>query len=276
MKLDINGKIIELDKETVQKALEDENPVIELKKEDLIIRSKDEDSVFSENLRKEGIATGAEIGRKEVIKGIGIEGEGLHKSDESAISAIKTWHESSVSTALKDAGQEPDKKLAEKDKDIRTLQTTVADLQEQKQSLESNFATYKKDITIQSTLSSLIPENAILPKNDMLKLMKDGLTLDIDENGHVYGIGSDGQPMKDPTTLALKPVKDVIKGYFDQNPQYLKKSDGGAGGGDSGGASGKQSMAEFITEMKEAGHTVNGAEFNNIMGERIKAGTLDI
>lgn len=276
MKLNINGKEIEVSDEELSKALEEKKESFELNS-DFILRTSQEEDSFKENLRREGISTGAEIGRKEVIKGLGIDGEGLHKSDESAINAIKSFNESNISNALKEANVEPDKKVAELQKDLSTLQKTIATQQSTIEEKESMFTNFKKQTKTESEFINHIPENIALPRQDVVTLMKANIKLDVDENGSIFGVGADGQPMKD-SLLNTLPVKEVIGNFFNSNPHLLKGAQGGAGGGagDSGGTGGKQSLEAFTKEMNEAGHSINGPEFVAEMQVRMKAGLLDI
>jgi len=274
MKLNINGNEIEIADEDITKAITEKQETFEVKS-DLVIRSAEDETVFAENKRKEGIAAGAEIGRKEVIKGLGIEGEGLHKSDASSIKAIQSFSQGLVSKALEDAKIEPNTKIAEKDKDILTLKGTIETLTTQNNDLNNNFKTFKNTQLISSSLSNEIPDNVLLPKSDTLTLMQSKIKLDVDENGNVFGIGKDGQPLKD-ANLNLLPVKDIAANFFNENNQLLKPASGGAGGGDSGGGGGKQSIEDFSKEMKDAGHSANSPEFNRVLQERMKANTIDI
>lgn len=273
MKLNINGKEVEVNDDELSTALTEKKESFEVKT-DFIIRTADEDKTYSDNVKSEGTKIGAEIGRKEVIKGLGIEGEGLHKSDSSSIEALKGWSNGLVQKALTDAKIEPNKKIEEKEKDILTLQETIKNISKEKEDVLSQFTTYKKTETIKSTLSSIIPDNALLPKEDMMMLLGTKIKVDVDDNGRVYGIGADGQPIKNTTTLEPLPIKDIVTTFFNENPQYLKGAGGGASGEDSKDKDGVQTVDKFIEEMATLGHAPNGIEFNKIMQERIKAGLL--
>ena len=274
MKLNINGKELEVSDEELSKALEEKKESFDLKS-DFVLRTEDEETSFKENLRKEGISTGAEIGRKEVIKGLGIEGEGLHKSDELSIEAIKGLMTSNTDAALKDANIAPDKKVAELQSDLGTLQKTIANQQSTIEEKDPMFATFKRQAKTDSEFDKHIPENIALPRKDVVTLMKANIKLDVGEDGSVFGVGMDGQPMKDKLLNPL-PIKEVMGNFFNTNPHLLKGAQGGAGEGDSGGGSGKQSLEAFTKEMNEAGHATNGSQFVSVMQERMKAGTLDI
>lgn len=274
MKLNINGKVLEVSDEELSKAIEEKKESFELKS-DFVIRSTEEDATYKENIHKEGIVVGAEIGRKEVLKGFELEGQGHHKSDDSAIAAIKGFMTTNTSNALKDANIEPDKKVAELTKDIETLRGVNASQLTTIQDKDNMFATFKKESQTNSEYEKYIPDNIAMPRQDVITLMKAGIKLDIDDNSNVFGVGTDGQPLKD-ITLNLLPVKDVMSNFFNTNPHLLKGSSGGAGGADGGDGNGKQDLETFSKEMSEAGHSVNSPKYVEVMQERMKAGTLDI
>lgn len=275
MKLNINGNIIEIEDSVMTKAIEDKQESIEIKSE-LVIRTASDETTFAANKRTEGISVGAEIGRKEVLKGFGLEGEGLHKNEASSIAALKGFTDLKVSEALEDAKIAPDKKVSELQGDITTLQGTIKGLNTDKESIANDFRSFKNNQLKISSLSSEIPENTINSKKDTLTLMNASIKLDVNEHGVVFGVGTDGQPMKDPTTLEPLSVKTIAANFFNDRNDLLKPSAGGAGGGDSGGGAGKQSVDDFIKEMADAGHQPNSPEFNNVMQERMKASTIDI
>jgi hypothetical protein len=110
MQLNINGKSFEINSEELKKALESDSPSFDVNS-DLVIRTSEEEETYTSNLRKEGTTIGAEIGRKELLKSLGIEGEGLHKSDEKALESINELISSKVNSELEGAKIEPNKRL---------------------------------------------------------------------------------------------------------------------------------------------------------------------
>ena len=124
MKLNINGKQLEINSDELKSALESEEQSFEIQS-DFVLRSKDEEETYTTNLRKEGTAIGAEIGRKELLKSLGIEGEGLHKSDEKSLDSINSFISDKVNTELESANIEPNKKVEELSKDLETLRSSL-------------------------------------------------------------------------------------------------------------------------------------------------------
>ena len=275
MKLNINGNIVEIEDSILTTAIEAKTEAIDITSE-LVIRSAASEATFSDNKRKEGISVGAEIGRKEVLKGFGLEGEGLHKTHEASITALTGYSDGLVTKALADAKIAPDKKVSELTNDIATLQGTISTLTSTNETQASEFKTFKNNQLISSSLTSEVPENALLDSKTMLTIMQSNMKFDVNENGVVFGVGPDGQPLKDKTTLDPLSVKTIAANFFNERNDLLKPSTGGAGGGDSGGGAGKQSVEDFTKEMGDAGHQPNSPRFNEIMTERMKANTIDI
>lgn len=273
MKININGKLVEVANDDIKAALEQEKD-IEVKA-DFVIRTPEEEAIYKQNIETVGKAAAFEIGRKEVLKGLGIEVNGQHKSDETAVEAIKNYLNQNVQSALESAKIEPNKKVEELKKDKETLLHNIEQIKGQFDQFKNEVTQKEREHIRRSTFAELIPEN-VVNRNNALDLMSLRLKTGFTDDGKLYAIGADGQPMKDPTTLEILPVKHAVQSFFSENPDLLKTSTGGAGGGDSGSGSGKQSLESFTKEMQDAGHQINGVEFNREMTARISAGRLDI
>jgi hypothetical protein len=275
MKLNINGKTVEVSNEELKAALEAEKESLDLTSDALVLRSVEEEETFKDNLRKEGLATGTEIGRKEVIKALGIEGEGLHKSDESAAKAITSWANSLVESKTADLQKEPTAKIKELTKDIELLRSNLENVNNEKTKLSQTLIETKNGYKKQSVLMSSIPDNTVLPKEDIVTILSNKINLSVDDNGNVFGVGNDGQPIKDQNASVI-PAKDLINNFFNDNPQYLKGASGGAGGSDSSGAGSKINFDQFTKQMQEKGVALNSEEFNKEMMSAVEAGILDV
>jgi len=276
MKFNINGNEIEVKDEDLTKAMEEKAESLSITTDSLVIRTKQDDATFKQNTESAAQGVGMEIGRKNLLKGLGIEVDGAHKDESKSIDALNGFVTTSVTKELANQKIEPDKKVQELLKDKEALVSNLASVQNQ-------FDTFKKDATHKNQmhmrtneLSKLIPENTLNNKNITLTIMEATLKTGFNEHGVMFGIGADGHPMKNPTTLELLPVKDVVDKFFESNPELLKPSEGGAGGGDSGGGSTKQTLESFIEEQTKAGNPPNSEQFNKIMMERHKAGLLDV
>jgi len=276
MKININGKVVEVDNATITEALEKKQEEITITDVPYVIRTTDEDKQFQENLKKETMKSGTEIGRKEILKGLGIEKDGIHKSDESTITALQEWSSGLVASKLEEAKIEPNKKVDELNKDLETLKGTIKTVQQEKEQVLNEYTTFKKSNIINTTLSSVIPDNIVLPKSDMMVLLGNKLKVDVDESGNLFGVGNDGQPLKNPTTLEPLPIKDVVASFFNENPHYLKKAEGGAGGSDSGAGGTATSYDRFVKEMNDKGHGEGSEAFNSELTKRMADKTVEI
>ena len=110
MKININGNLVEVSDDILHKAIEDKLDSIDITSEDLVIRTTEQQTLFETNLKKEVGDHKVEIGRKEVLAGLGIdyEGKGFHKDLNKSIEAINTFVGLSTTKALEDAKLAPD------------------------------------------------------------------------------------------------------------------------------------------------------------------------
>lgn len=272
MKLILNGKEIDISNDVISKALEEKKESLVIDKTPFVIRTEDEDNSFKTNIKEESIKIGAEIGRKELFKKLGIEKEGVHKIEETSIAAINEWANGLVAKELANAKIEPNKKVDELTKDLQTLRKTIEEKESSLKNISSEFSTYKKGSTIKEILNGSIPENVILPKQDMATILMSKLAFDVDDNGTAFVKGSDNQPLKDATTLNILPAKNVIENFFNENPQYLKQTTGGAGGSDTTGVLKPNGLEAFDKEMK--GKTAQ--EYNIELNKRIQNKTIEL
>jgi len=214
-----------------------------------------------------------EVVEREIVS---LEVEGAHKSDTDSITAINTFMQTKIDTSLTDAKIAPDKKVEELTKDINTLKLNNETITTERDNALNSFSSFKKDITISNAIAQHIPENTILPKEDIITLMGGKVKADINEHGVVFGVGADGQPIKNSTTLEPLPIGDVVKTFFDNNTNLLTKSSGGGGGTDSVNSDGKLTLKGFEKEMTDSGITPGSEKFNAEMSVRIQAGTLAV
>lgn len=275
MKFNINGNEVEIKDEDLTKAIEEKKESFDLKIEDVVIRSTEEEATFKENTEKAAQVVGMEIGRKNLLKGFGIEVDGAHKEESKSIEAFTSHITSKVASELESAKIAPDKKVEELQKDKEQLILNNTSLQDQ-------FDNFKKDSVVKdqnqkriNTLSGLIPENTINTREDTLTLMNARLNTGFNEKGVMFGIGEDGEPMKNTKTMELLPMKEVVSNFFDNNKSLLKGSSGGANGGDSTGGDNKQTLVEFVEETSKDNIAPNSTAFNTLMIERQKAGLLE-
>lgn len=276
MKFNINGNEVEVKDEDLAKAIEDKKETFDLKLEDVVIRTTEQEATFKENTEKSAQVVGMEIGRKNLLKGFGIEVDGAHKDEKKSIEAFTNHITSKVASELESAKIEPDKKVQELTKDKDALVQNIATLQNTFDTFKEESATKDQNQKRVKTLSSLIPENTLNTRENTLTIMESSLKTGFNESGVMFGIGEDGEPMKEQTTMALLSMKEVVNKFFENNQELLKPSSGGAGGGDSSGDGSKQKIDDFIKEMSDNKIMPNSSEFNTKMLEKQKAGLLEV
>lgn len=277
MELNINGVIVNVETETLQKAIEEKKESFEIKADEVVLRTKEKQESYESNIKSEAQTIGQEIGRKEVFKGleIDIEGTGAHKTVEKSIEALRTWNTNAVSEGVKGAGIEPDKKVQALTEDLDALKLTLTGVRGDLETSKTNHLNFVKSGGIRQDIAKGLPKNITLNIDDAVDLIMLRKKFDRDEHGKTFEIGADGLAMKDADRNVLA-VSSSITSFFDAHPTYLSGAAGGAGGGDSGGAGVKQTVQEFTAEMQKDNVPFNGEKFNQIKQERIKAGTLDI
>lgn len=272
MKLNINGKIIEIDNDKIQK----DGQIVESLDitSDLIIRTTEEEETFSSTIREEGRNAGASIGRKELLKKMGLHDEGDHKSDERAMEVLNNWKTEAINKAIADANVDPDKRIAGYEQDIDILRNTVKSKESEIENLNSKFNSYRNDQIKMNGYRSLIPDNTTLPTSQILTLMSSEIKTKVDDNGNLIAIDMNGEIKKDPTTAQPIAIKNVVSDWFNKNSYLLKGPQGGAGGEDSSSGTSGLTPTEFHKQMTEKGLKQSDPEYQKEMAEGIKNGII--
>lgn len=256
-KIKIGGKIFDITEDDLKK------DVIEVGT-DVVVRTTEEDTAFQNNLKSTERVAAVEIAIKETRKKLGLNFEG--KTIDNLIEAVKT-------KAIEDAKIEPNEQLKAKDKDIETLKSTIQSLTLEKDNAFNQLKSFKNETVVNNTLLSVIPENVILPKNDILLIVKNKFTFEPDETGRVI-VKKDGEVIKNPTTLDPLQPKDVVGKFFEENPTYLKAGDGGSGAGDSGSGGGKMTVDAYVEKAQKEGRNVNEKSFIDELQQKMKDGVV--
>jgi len=275
MKFNLDGKEVEVADEVLAKAIEDKTESIDVKIEGLTIRTAEEETTFKANTKADGVAEGAEVGRKDVLKRLEIEPNGAHKDTDKTISAINIFAQGKIDTALTDAKIEPDKKVLELTEQINTLKGTITKTEGERDTAIGNHTAFKQNITKNKSLVKNMPSNMKHSSDDMLLIMNSKLNTGFNDSGVLVGFNEDGSVMKDSNTGDPLAIKEVVKGFFDSNTEYISDNSGGAGGGDSGGQGGKQTMDAFFKEMQKEGVELNSKPYLDEMSKRIENGSLE-
>lgn len=265
MKFKFAGQEIEIDDNTLKDALEKQTQVELPKPNGLVIRTPEEEETFKTNIRTEAKQTGVEITIKEYRDKLGLSFEGKN---------MDAFTEAYKKKVLEEANIQPDTKVKALESDIEKLRNNIQTIQSEKERVENQFQSFKIGTQIQTEIGSIIPANTVIPKDDMITIIKNKYDFTV-ENGKTV-VKQNGEILKNPTTLEPLTPKDTIDKFFMDNPTYINKGNGGSGGGDSGSGSSKQSIDKFIEEMQGKGIAPNSDKFNAEMNERIKAGTLEV
>src|SRR6056297_920606 len=134
MKLVIGGKTVEVDNETLSKAIEENKEEVEVNAENLSIRSKEEEETFINNLKKETVKTALEMEVKKYRNDLGLEFEG--KNMDNLVEALKEKHREEFT-------KDPNKQLEQLQADLKTIQERNKTLEEEKNGIKSEFEGYK-------------------------------------------------------------------------------------------------------------------------------------
>lgn len=265
----VGGVNIEMEQEEVSKAIE--TGKLELSSEELITYKKDDFEVFKTNLSndeyKKGKAAGVEMTVKDAREKHGLEFEG--KSIDNLIDAIKT-------KTLTEAKVEPSKKIQELESDKAKL---LANYQE----IETQFSTFKNEVTGKetrtkkdNTLLSFIPKDSILVSQNiaLLALKNDGIDADITDTG-LFVPTINGQVKKNDKTLEPEGFETIIQERL-KALGLIKEKQGGSGGSDEPGGGSAGSYESFVSRMEANNINEGSIAFSEKMQEEMKAGTLKI
>lgn len=235
---------------------------------ELVIRTTEQETQFKNNLKAEHEKVGREIAVKVAKDKLGLSFEG--KSMDDLLSA----HEAKI---VSETNANPDERVADLQSKIDTLNDEKKQLQTNLQTKITEYDNLKTDFDIKekkrsndNLILSHLSEDG-LPKEDKLILFNSKYQIEALENGKI-GFKQNGRELKDEQLNWLTAEK-VVK-EFDSS--YVKRSSGGAGGGDDMGNHKEGTFEAFIKEMKSKNIGEGTPDFNTEMQKRINDGTLTI
>jgi len=253
-------KSLGLEEGTLQSAIDNEESVsVEIP--ELEIFTKDDFNKRIENVKSEAGKAAVEIAVKKSRNDLGLDFEG------KTMSNLLEAHSKKV---LGEAKIEPNKKIEELTKDNELLKTNLSTIQQELQTTKDQWSQEKSSAKRDALILSSIPENTIIPKQDILSIFKSTHEVEFTEGGG-HQVKKNGQVQKNSTNLDPLSVSDYMSNF---STPYLKAASGGAGAGDETGNPKKGSFEAFEKEAEDAGWSIE--ERNNIMSDRIKAGTLEV
>lgn len=257
-------KALKLEEGTLSKAIENEEEVAIELTEDLVIRTKEEEDSFTNNIKTEAKTAGVEMAIKGVRNDMGLDFEG--KTMDNLLGAYKD----KVLIDAKDELGEPDKKISELNTDLEKVRGNLATRDEEITTLKTQMQNSNDNNFIDSQLLALMPDNLTLSKSDALTLFKSKHVIELGENKALV-FKKDGEVMKNETTRDPLPSKDIINSF---STPFLKKAEGGGGGGNDPGDPKGGTMAAFEKEMTDKDINVGSEKFNSELNKRIKDKTL--
>lgn len=270
IKLNVNGAIVDVPKETFSQAVE--KGELKIENQDLVIKNKTDFDTFIENTTRERYNAGLEVGEKRAVTTVsekfGVKLDEQKKTVENFANILK-------STLEKELKVEPDKRITELQRDKETLQSNYSTLEGTYNNMLTQIKQTQKNDYINKKLIESIPRlqdgktiETKIPVEDIILLFKQRYELDIDDTGKEI-VKQSGIVLKNATNLNELSFKDVFSTFV---KDYTKPVEGGAGGGDSSGNAAPGSLEAFKKEMEEK--NITGVQLNEEMFKRIKAGTL--
>lgn len=211
------------------------------------------------NIKKESSTMALEIAIKEQRNALGLEFQG--KTMENLVNAIKAKVES-------ESKIEPEEKY-------KALKNDFEKLQQNYNSKEEEFTTFKTNIQKQQELNEIKNEFTKNIKGETL-VSKSTIFTEAKEKGYSFEkedgkivVKLNGEVQKNKDTLSPITVSDFVTNF---STPYLKTPTGGGGGGDEPDGAKAGSFEAFLKESEKNGW--NATKQNEEMAKRIKDGTL--
>lgn len=253
MKIKIGGKTFELTKDQLEKG-EDVTLL-----EDAVIRTKDEETTFLNNIKAETSKAAIEIEVKKLRNDLGLDFQG--KSIENLVEALTEKHKNEFT-------KEPSEQLEAKEKDLQTLKAKIQEIEATKKDVENQFNSYRNNLKLEKELGSVLPKDLAIPADDMLMIIKSKLNPTVDGDRVVFKKGED--ILKNDTTLDPLDAKTVLGNFFAENKHYLKPVNGGAGGGDDTGTDNAKSLESWERRYAASGQPQDSASKNQALMQAVQ------
>lgn len=259
-KLIVNGKEIGIDFDAMIKAKDEGKESFEINTDFFIYDKESRDAWFN-NTKGESIKTALELEAKKWKKEFELEGKDFKELFENFANKLKS--ESNLTV---------DEKVKKYQEDTNLLKSTIDALKNEKQLAVNELETFKQNILLEKEVIGNIPDNIVLPKEDMALILRNRLSPTVLDGRVVYK--ENGKELKDGHTADYLDSKTVIANFFKQNQNYLKVPAGGAGGKDSTADTNDKSVKSFIEKRKANGESTTGLEFSKALNEAVKSGEV--
>lgn len=262
---------LKLETGSLKKAMEaDTETKIELPQ--LVIRTSEEDETLKANYekeKKERYDAGREKAEKDIIN-TGAEKYGITLDETKK--TFDNFAEAFKEKVTAELGKP-------KDEQLEALKADKVKLQENLNTLQGEFDTFKQTTvqesrqrSIDMEIEKVIPtEGLTIDRNAVKILFKNDYEGDFNEDNKLV-FKKNGEVLKDDKTLNPLTSEQVMQSFI---TPYVKKPSG-TGETDDPPAGGKTGYDKFEEEMKKKGHNPGSEEFQREMGKRVKEGTLEV
>ncbi len=218
--------------------------------------TEDEKNTFGENRFKEGKKAATEIAVKDLKARHALEFDG-----KSLDATLDAYAEKKMAEA-KIAPDEKVKKLADENTRLKSdLQKAI----DNENTIKGDYESKLFHVGIRSEVLTHLPDNTLIPKEDMLELFMTRHRVAREDNSVIVYKGD--HAIKDKVQNPI-PLKEVVAQFSEF---YLKKS--GMGGGDNGGGAGGRfnTISEVYADLKGKGVDPMGPEGLKAVSEAKKA-----
>jgi len=254
------AKLAKIKADDLQAAIADEKEVDLSIPENLTTLSEDEISTLKKNEYKNGKESGVEMAVKEVKQELNLDFQGK---------SVKGLVEAATKKAIEDAKIPANEKVAELQKKVETLQSTVQEQDKKLAEKDSEVAGVK----LKSELFKHIPAGASLENEEVIELMKlKGYGFEMKDGKVIATLN--GEAIADKLSNAV-PVKDIMTDFLKEKKLL---ADDGSGGNDDpkgrGAGSGKPpvkftKLSEIKEKFKSEGKSTLGVEFNEAVQKAV-------
>lgn len=218
--------------------------------------SEDDKVTFGNNRFEEGKKAMSEIKAKELKQKHGLDVEG--KDLDKVIDAF-------TQKKLNESGAKPAEWAQEK----ATLQERITTAEQKLSDKEAEFTEKLSNIENRNHVFALIPDNTIIPKEDLVTLFNTRYRIATEDGRTVIYKGS--EKLQD-NRLEPLPLKDVVSTFLDEGKYITANGMGGGDGGSGGGGSSAKfkTLTEFEDWCKAQDPPINpmSEEGNKILAER--------
>lgn len=233
-------------------------------------------NTWKENYKRENHNAMREIMVKEAKRDLGKKYENLDNNpynfEGKDLNKLLEVH---AQETLRSAKIEPEKKVAELQKDLETFRNKVQEYESQIQTINQEKENIKFEFSLKDRLSSTLKNisgEKIIPEDEIIDLYRMKRDIKSGENGFNIVDKSTNEIKKNSM---LEPIS--LESDFEEfvASRYVKKPDGGRGEGNTGGVA-KNTIEAFDKQMQSEGKKIGGEEYNKILMQKVQAGELDL